>query len=64
MKSDQSSGPLGSAVGENPNPFYRLDNTLSPGVPLGVAPAPLTLNKTWLYDLATEPGKTYTLIEN
>lgn len=56
--------PLTEATGENPNPFFQNDET-APHVisPKATVVAP-HLRETWLYDMPTRQGKTYTLIAN
>ena len=55
---------LKQAAGENPNPFYRVEKTTPPVVSPMAAVAPPQIRQTWLYDMATEAGKTYTLTAN
>ncbi|MEZ0539835.1 glycoside hydrolase family 95 protein [Fibrella arboris] len=53
---------LKQASGPNPNPFYGIETTPAPII---VANAKLTqpaLKETMLYDLATQPGKVYSLV--
>jgi alpha-L-fucosidase 2 len=52
---------LKKATGENSNPFYQIESTPAPIVsPKATANAP-ELKTTFLYDLMTKPGQTYTL---
>lgn len=55
---------LKPAKGNNPNPFFKIPETrqliISPEADLENIP----LRKTFLYDIKTEPGKTYVLIGN
>jgi alpha-L-fucosidase 2 len=52
---------LSQAVGNNSNPFFQLDEPLPPIVsPQAVISVP-DLKQTFLYDLITKPGETYTL---
>lgn len=55
-------GTLKVADGINPNPFYQLTETPAPIVSAEANLPELNLKKTLVYDLATQPGKTYTLI--
>ena len=54
---------LKTAAGENPNPFYRTEQTPAPIISPAAAITPPALKQTWLYDLPTVAGKTYTLIK-
>jgi alpha-L-fucosidase 2 len=53
---------LKTASGTNTNPFYHVEETPSPIVSDKISIAAPVLKETKLYDLSTEPGKTYTLI--
>jgi alpha-L-fucosidase 2 len=56
-------GTLATASGTNPNEFYQTEETPTPIVATLTDPAPAapSLKPTWLYDLPTQRGKTYTL---
>lgn len=49
------------AKGENRNPVYRLPQVKTPLVSEAAQLNPVVLQKTYVYDLPTEQGKTYTL---
>ncbi|MEI7585834.1 glycoside hydrolase family 95 protein [Runella sp.] len=55
-------GTLKKASGQNPNPFYAVEETpkaiISPKANL----TPLTLKETLLYDMPTQAGKVYSLV--
>lgn len=52
---------LKMASGVNKNPFYQTDATATPVIsPKAVIASP-ELKKTWLYDIPTQKGKTYSL---
>jgi alpha-L-fucosidase 2 len=57
-----SGGLMKAAQGRNVNPFYLTDQTAipikSPASKLDHSP----LRETFLYDMSTQPGKTYTLV--
>ncbi|GAB3573727.1 glycoside hydrolase family 95 protein [Spirosoma luteolum] len=53
---------LKPASGPNPNPFYTIEPTPTPIVSAKANLAPPALNETWLYDIATRPGRVYTLV--
>jgi alpha-L-fucosidase 2 len=55
-------GTLKKAVGKNPNPFYQVEETPAPIVSPDAKVAHPQLKETFLYDIATQAGKTYTLI--
>jgi len=58
----QGVGSLQTAGAKNPNPFYYVEET---PVPVKSPEATISLpqlKQTFIYDLATEPGKKYTLI--
>ena len=58
----QGVGSLQTAGAKNPNPFYYVEET---PVPVKSPKATISLpqlKQTFIYDLATEPGKKYTLI--
>jgi alpha-L-fucosidase 2 len=50
------------ASGPNLNPFYQIDDTPAPIVSPSANVTNLSLKATQLYDLATQPGKIYTLV--
>lgn len=58
----KGSGDLRRAVGKNSNLFYEREETPSPKVSSRASPIPPQLRQTYLYDLPTQPGKSYTLI--
>ncbi len=47
---------------ENPNPFYQVPKIKKPLISKKAKCTPGPLRQSYLYDLSTEPGKTYTLI--
>lgn len=53
---------LKSAKGENPNPLFATFEGLEPIISPEAKLNPVELKKTYLYDLPTQAGKTYTLI--
>ncbi len=53
---------LKTAKGENPNKFFATYDVLDPIISPEAKLNPVELKKTYLYDLSTEAGKTYTLI--
>ncbi|HEX9955879.1 MAG TPA: glycoside hydrolase family 95 protein [Fibrella sp.] len=53
---------LKQASGQNTNPFYMTENTPAPIISAKANLTPPTLKETLLYDLATQPGKVYTLV--
>jgi alpha-L-fucosidase 2 len=55
-------GALGIAKGDNINSFYQLTETPKPIISNKAQLKPVEVKKTQLYDLATQPGKVYTLI--
>ncbi|SDF03206.1 alpha-L-fucosidase 2 [Pricia antarctica] len=55
------SGSLHTAEGANPNPFFYVPKTATPLVSKDSTIKELNLGRTFLYDLDTEKGKTYTL---
>jgi len=60
----RGTGALRPAVSENPNIFYQVVETRLPVVSSKATVAPLQLQTTWLYDVQTQTGKTYTLTSN
>jgi len=57
-----SSGMLTEARGTNKNRFYQVMDLKTPIVKESGKDLTVNLPKTWLYDLATSPGRTYTFI--
>jgi len=55
-------GTLTIAKGANINPFYHLEETPAPVISDKAHLKPVQLKETQLYDLATQAGKIYTLI--
>jgi alpha-L-fucosidase 2 len=53
---------LKTVEGENPNPFYQVEETPAPIVSDKATITPPALKPTLLYDLPTVPGRTYTLV--
>ncbi|NII28374.1 glycoside hydrolase family 95 protein [Pseudoflavitalea sp. X16] len=51
---------LKKATGENPNPFYHTETTPAPVVAKEATITGPKLKKSWLYDIPTQKGKTYT----
>lgn len=49
------------ASGENPNPFYQVPDIKQPIISPESREVDLNLRNVYLYDLETEPGKTYIL---
>jgi alpha-L-fucosidase 2 len=61
----QSAGPFelrAAAKGENPNPFYTQPVVKKPLVSQTARLNSVELKECFLYDLHTEPGKTYRLV--
>ena len=56
------SGSLKPATGKNANPFYQTEEIAAPIVSPNTSITPFQLKETFLYDIATQVGKTYTLI--
>jgi len=54
---------LKKATGMNPNPFYQTDETPKPIVSPTAVINPPVLKETFLYDIQTQRGKEYILIE-
>jgi alpha-L-fucosidase 2 len=59
LKSSQKD-QLKTAKGENTNPFFFVAETARPHISEQAKVELLTLKKTWLYDINTQAGKTYT----
>ncbi len=57
-----SSGALKQAIGENSNPFYQTEKTAQPIISAKATITPPDLKKTFVYDIATQAGKVYTLV--
>ncbi len=53
---------LRRAKGENPNPLFAVNEGLPPVIDPAARLHPVELETTYLYDLATEAGKTYRII--
>ncbi len=53
---------MGKARGDNPNPLFSLPATAAPLINEKSEVAGTELPKTYLYDLPTEAGKTYTIM--
>jgi alpha-L-fucosidase 2 len=53
---------LTQAKGENTNPMYQVAKITSPVVSSKATVARLQLKSTWMYDVATETGKSYTFV--
>jgi alpha-L-fucosidase 2 len=56
--------PLKKAIGINPNPFYYVENTMSPIVSPTYQVKLYTPKKSYLYDYSTKAGQTYTFISS
>jgi alpha-L-fucosidase 2 len=52
---------LKTAAGKNPNPFYAVEDTPEAIISPKASVAPPQLKETFLYDLPTQAGKTYSL---
>lgn len=61
--SSASKTSLARARGDNPNPFYEVDAVQKPLIVPQVQLTKAELPKFFLYDLKTESGKTYTLVQ-
>ena len=55
---------LKKAIGENPNAFYQVEETRAPIVSSKAIVTLVKTPQTWLYDIETQPGRTYTLTPN
>ena len=55
-------GKFKKAVGKNPNPFYEIEETPGPVISPKVTIAGPQLKETFVYDMPTQAGTTYTLI--
>jgi alpha-L-fucosidase 2 len=58
----QSGGILKAASGENANAFFQTETTLTPIVSAQAATNLPVLKETFLYDIQTSAGKTYSLV--
>lgn len=54
--------PLTTASGENENPFYQVEEIPEPIVSPEAEITPPELDETFLYDIPTQKGNTYTLV--
>jgi alpha-L-fucosidase 2 len=52
------------AAGENTNPFYKTEETAAPVISPRAKIEWPKLQKTWLYDISTQKGVLYTMINN
>jgi alpha-L-fucosidase 2 len=52
------------ALGENKNPFYKTEETAPPVISPKAKIEWAKLQKTWLYDISTQKGVLYTMINN
>lgn len=59
----KENGQLKAAAGEQTNPFFQVEPTAPALVSEKAKVAELPLPNTILYDLATQPGKTYTFVK-
>ena len=57
-----SGNQLKKANGDNPNGFFRVPQIKAPVISGASDIIPLQLRKTYLYDIATEKGKTYRFV--
>jgi alpha-L-fucosidase 2 len=57
-------GALREAIGVNHNPFYQTEVTAAPVISPEAKLTKTELKPTLLYDIATQPGKTYTFLSN
>ena len=55
---------LKKAIGENPNAFYQVEETRAPIVSSKAIVTVVKTPQTWLYDIETQAGRTYTLTPN
>jgi alpha-L-fucosidase 2 len=53
---------LKKATGKNINAFFQVEETPPPIISEKVKITPLEVKKTFLYDLATQAGETYTFV--
>jgi alpha-L-fucosidase 2 len=53
---------LREAVGKNSNPFYKTEKIAEPIISEKATITPPDLKKTFVYDIATDKGKMYTLV--
>ncbi len=59
-----AAGSMASAKGANKNPFYQTEQTAAPVISAEAKPNELDLKPTFLFDIATQPGKSYTFLSN
>ena len=57
-----SNGILKEAAGENNNPFYQVEKTPAPVISEKAIITPPDVKKTFVYDIPTQKGNTYTLV--
>ena len=50
------------AAGKNPNVFYQTEEVKKPVIAAAATIKPLNINSTYLYDIETEKGKSYSFI--
>lgn len=55
-------GLLRTATGKNGNTFYQVEETPAPVISSKATVTPPQLKETLIYDIKTEPGKSYTLV--
>jgi alpha-L-fucosidase 2 len=53
---------LKEATGDNPNPFYQTEKTAEPIISDKATITLPELKATWLYDIQTQAGNTYTIV--
>ena len=53
---------LKEATGDNPNPFYQTEKTAEPIISDKAIITLPKLKSTWLYDIQTQAGNTYTIV--
>jgi len=58
----EGDGTLVQAKGENTNPFYQLPQIKKPLISPEAKLQAFELKKTFLYDIKTKPGETYTFV--
>jgi alpha-L-fucosidase 2 len=56
-----NSNILKKATGSNTNIYYKTEKTTEPIIKVPVTQLAVELPSSWLYDLETKPGKTYTI---
>jgi len=57
-----SSGVLKPAVGDNSNPFYQVEKTPAPIISTKAIITQPDVKPTFVYDIPTQKGNTYTLV--